>query len=197
MNRLKYATCYLAGPMDHARDRGEGWRQEITPFLKSLNVGVYDPTNKATFGFANEDLDHLQERYKLIDGIKAGVIVNKDLYDKYHELMKDVVSIDLRMVDISSFILLYVDLDIYACGTYIEVATSALQRKPIITCVKQGKVNCPPFLMGLLKHEMIFSNFNEVKNYINHINSDSQIDTLGRWKFFNYDKIFNLDNRNS
>lgn len=189
-NRLKGSTVYLCGPMDHCPDRGVSWRQKITPFLHNLGIGVYDPSNKATFGIADEDVDHLEDRHTIIDGIKSGLVLQRDLYDKYHELMKEVVAIDLRMVDISSFIILYVDTDIHACGTYIEIATSALQRKPIIACVKQGKVNCPPFLMGLLKHEMIFSSWEEVTNYIQHIALSENIDTLGRWKFFDYKKVF-------
>ena len=43
MNRIKNQRCYLAGAMDRVVDRGKGWRQEITPFLESLGIVVFNP----------------------------------------------------------------------------------------------------------------------------------------------------------
>ena len=35
-NRLKGLRVYLAGPIDHAKDDGVGWRDDLKPFLKRL-----------------------------------------------------------------------------------------------------------------------------------------------------------------
>lgn len=192
MNRLWYSKVYLEGPMDFADDRGEGWRSSLTPFLRSKNIGILDPTNKATY-YGHEDIDHLEERKKIIEGIKSGNVLADTLFDRYHGIMKDVVGVDLRMVDTADFIILYVNLDIYACGTFHENAMAILQRKPTIVMVEQGKVYCPPWLIGVVPHRMIFDKWENVKNYITYIDSAEKIDTLNRWRIFDYRKVYNVE----
>ncbi len=46
MNRLDGMRTYLAGAMDRVPDGGVGWRNRITPMLKSLGVTVFDPCDK-------------------------------------------------------------------------------------------------------------------------------------------------------
>ena len=48
MKRLKGQRVYLAGAMDRVVDRGKGWRQDITPFLESLEAVVFNPILKPT-----------------------------------------------------------------------------------------------------------------------------------------------------
>lgn len=189
MNKLKGTRAYLVGPMDYASDRGVEWRKLITPFLKGLGIGVFDPTNKASFGFGNEDLDHIDERKKLLEHIKLEPN-NKALYDRYHNIMKEVVAIDLRMIDISDFIIAYINTNIYSCGTFHEIAMAVNQRKPVIVCCEQGKGNLPPWLFGILKHEMVFGNWKDVQSYISDIDSGKILDTCNRWRYFDYEKIF-------
>ena len=45
MSKLKGMRTYLAGAMDRVPDGGTGWRNRITPMLKSLGV-----TEKINFG---------------------------------------------------------------------------------------------------------------------------------------------------
>lgn len=190
MNRLKNSCVYLVGPMDNAgKDRGSTWRKEITPFLNNLGIGVLDPTNKQSDS-GHEDKDHVDERQNIIDGIKSGHVLADSLYDKYHEIMREIVAVDLRMVDLSDFIIMYVNRDIFSCGTFHEMATAVLQRKPIIVMSEQGKVGCTPWIFGVIPHRMIFGSWEEVRNYINHIDSSETVDTLNRWRFYQYDKIF-------
>ena len=54
MNRLKGMACYLCGPMDRVPDGGVVWREDITPQLKELGVGVLDPCKKPS-EYATED----------------------------------------------------------------------------------------------------------------------------------------------
>jgi nucleoside 2-deoxyribosyltransferase len=193
LNRLKGTRAYLVGPMDFVKDRGEVWRRSITPFLKSLGIGVFDPTDKASFGFGSEDVDQLKYREELIQKIQNyGPIYRNYYFDEYHTIMKQIVAIDLRMVDEASFIIAYVNTDIHSCGTYHEIAMAVNQRKPVIVMCEQGKVHCPPWLIGTLKHEMIFSTWDEVKQYITHIDQDEQVNTLNRWRFYDYNKVFDV-----
>ena len=48
MNRLANTRVYLAGAMDRVSDRGNGWRDNITPFLESLGIVVFNPIKKPT-----------------------------------------------------------------------------------------------------------------------------------------------------
>ena len=72
--------------------------------------------------------------------------------------MKEIRNVDLRMVDISDFIIANIDLDVHACGTYEEIVTANRQKKPIIVRMKQGKSHAPDWLLGMLgsSHNMIF-----------------------------------------
>ena len=46
VNKLKNQRCYLAGAMDRVPDRGSTWRENISPFLESLGVMVFNPLKK-------------------------------------------------------------------------------------------------------------------------------------------------------
>jgi hypothetical protein len=49
----------------------------------------------------------------------------------------------------------------------------------------QGKQNAPDWLFGTIPHKMIFSSWDSIKDYLNYINSNTEIDTDKRWYFFN------------
>jgi hypothetical protein len=99
--------------------------------------------------------------------------------------MKSIRSVDLRLVDISDFIIVNLDLDTHPCGTLEEIFWANRQKKPIIIHMVQGKQNAPDWLFGTIPHEMIFSSWNEIENYLNSINTSSEIDSHNRWYFFN------------
>jgi nucleoside 2-deoxyribosyltransferase len=116
--------------------------------------------------------------------------------------MKEIRNVDLRMVDISDFIIANIDLDVHACGTYEEITTANRQKKPIIVRMKQGKSETPDWLLGMLgsSHDMIFNTWEQITDYLKSINgcSESSVQNLnhhGRWVFFDlrslYDKILN------
>ncbi len=92
---------YLAGPIDFAEDAGKGWRQEITPKLEAIGIPhdrILDPTNK------RELLTH-----PYIVRNNEGELMKKcretgDV-SRLEEIMKDVVHIDLAMVDMANFVI--------------------------------------------------------------------------------------------
>jgi hypothetical protein len=49
----------------------------------------------------------------------------------------------------------------------------------------QGKQSAPDWLFGTIPHQMIFSSWENIKNYLLQIHNDSQIETYNRWYFFN------------
>jgi nucleoside 2-deoxyribosyltransferase len=175
MNRLKNQRVYLAGAMDRVADRGNGWRDNITPFLEDLGIIVFNPIKKPTsVGKEDEEVQNLKKTYK-----------NNLEYDKLSSLMKTIRSVDLRLVDISDFLIVNLDLDIHPCGTYEEIFWANRQKKPIIVHMQQGKQSAPDWLFGTIPHEMIFSSWFNVKEYLLTIHGHSQINTFNRWYFFN------------
>ena len=58
MNRLANTRVYLAGAMDRVSDRGAGCRDNITPFLESLGVVVFNPIKKPTTIGQEDDVTH-------------------------------------------------------------------------------------------------------------------------------------------
>lgn len=174
MNRLNNQRVYLAGAMDRVSDRGTGWRDDITPFLEQLGITVFNPIKKPTV-VGSEDC----QTHKLKQKLK-----NNFEYDELSSLMKTIRSVDLRLVDISDFLIVNLDLDIHPCGTYEEIFWANRQKKPIIIHMVQGKQNAPDWLFGTVPHDMIFSSWDQVKNYLIKINTESTIKTFNRWYFF-------------
>lgn len=175
MNRLKNQRCYLAGAMDRVRDRGVGWRNEITPFLESIGIVVFNPITKPTDTGLEDHDSHI---------VKTKLKSNKR-YDELSSMMKVIRSVDLRLVDISDFLIVNLDLDIHPCGTYEEIFWANRQKKPIIIHMMQGKKHTPDWLFGTVPHQMIYSDWNDIYGYLEHINSSENINTYNRWYFFN------------
>lgn len=174
MNRLKNQRVYLAGAMDRVIDRGATWRDNITPFLEQLGITVFNPIKKPSV-VGREDY----ETHKLKTQLKLD-----ENYDALADIMRTIRSVDLRLVDISDFLIVNLDLDVHPCGTYEEIFWANRQKKPIIIHMVQGKKSAPDWLFGTIPHQMIFSSWDKVKDYLYHINSDSEIITHKRWSFF-------------
>ena len=175
MNRLKDQRVYLAGAMDRVSDRGKGWRESITPFLQNLGVFVFNPLKKTGSIGLEDDKTHKQKQE----------LKTSKMYDELSSLMKTIRSTDLRLVDISDFLVVSLDLDTHPCGTYEELFLANRQKKPIILHVKQGKENTPDWLFGTIPHQMIFSCWDGVKDYLLYIDQIKDIKTLNRWYFVN------------
>lgn len=175
MDRLKNQRVYLAGAMDRVADRGKGWRDNITPFLEEIGVIVFNPIKKPTILGKEDDATH-----KLKLSLKS-----EENYDGLSSLMKTIRSVDLRLVDISDFLIVNLDLDVHPCGTYEEIFWANRQKKPIIVHMVQGKQCAPDWLFGTIPHQMIFSAWKPIKEYLTQINNDLYINTFNRWYFFN------------
>ena len=172
--RLLNQRVYLAGAMDRVADRGNGWRDSITPFLEQLGVTVFNPIKKPTSLGQEDEQTHKH---------KIELKTNQN-YDQLSSVMKTIRSIDLRLVDISDFLIVNLDLDVHPCGTYEEIFLANRQKKPIIIHMIQGKQSAPDWLFGTIPHQMIFSSWEEIKTYLLSINTNAKIDSHNRWYFF-------------
>lgn len=178
MQRLKNQRVYLAGPMDRCPNEGRAWRESISSFLDDLGVVVLNPLDKPT-DTAKEDSESRAYRR---------LLKSQENYEQLVKEMKIIRNVDLRMVDVSDFIVANLDLDIHPCGTLEEIFLANRQKKPVIVHMKQGKKNVPDWLFGTLPHQMMFSTWQEVKDYLLYIDSSENINTLNRWYFLQYDR---------
>lgn len=185
LNRLKNMRGYLCGAMDRVGDGGEGWRIDLQQELAGLEAWWLDPTHKPIdIGIEDAQMRDFANEMK-----ECGQ------YDAVVPQIKITRCVDLRMVDISDFLVVNIDTGTHACGTYEELFLANRQKKPVIVRIEQGKANTPNWLLGTLPHEMIFSTWRGVYGYIRHIAHDPIIKHLNRWFFFNFDmcRKFNSD----
>lgn len=174
MNRLKNQRAYLAGAMDRVPDRGATWRDNITPFLTNMGITVFNPITKPTnLGLEDTDTHNIKTKLK-----------SQKRYDELSQMMKTIRAVDLRLVDMSDFLIVNLDINTHPCGTLEEIFWANRQKKPIIIHMEQGKNQTPDWLFGTIPHQMFFSTWDEIKQYLIHIDTSENIDTHKRWYFF-------------
>lgn len=173
---LKEHLCYLSGAIDRAKDSGKSWRKEIRPFLQTLGIRVIDPTDSP---FSDTDDSVAVARIN-----KAKESKN---WTEAAEIAKEVVQRDLRAVDLSSFLIVYYDPDVHVCGTVIEIAHAAMQRKPVLVCCPKGKEHVPNFLWGMLSQEMFFDSWELLQNYLVNVHIGAIKNSS--WKFIDFNKV--------
>jgi hypothetical protein len=178
-NNLKGSCVYLVGSIDDSEDFGTGWRQEITPFLHNLGIGVFDPTNKPSIWISEseDEVNHLNELKK------------RSKFDALSHIMKKIVSIDLHFLDLSNFVIAHLDFNVRITGSITELTYAALEKKPIIVICPQGKENIPNWLFGLLDHDKFFISLDKATEYIEAVNQ-LDVRVFPQWRFINYDKVF-------
>lgn len=174
MNRLRNQRGYLCGPMDHAPDAGVGWRKRLREDTSFMDIAWLDPCNKPC-DFGQEGPEEVRLGRELMEN---------ERYEEATTMFTEVRAIDLRMVDLSDFIVVRLDFDIPSCGTHEEWVRANSQNKPVLLWMVQGKKHVPRWLIGAIPQEMIFSSYEGLYDYLAHIAYDDVIDTMGRWMFF-------------
>ena len=173
-NKLQGMRTYLVGAMDRVPDGGVGWRNAITPKLKSLNIRVIDPCDKPIESAKEEpDTRTIIDYYK-----KTGQ------FQKIREEYGHIRNADLRCVDVSDFLIVNINMDVHMCGSYEEIATANRQKKPILVWCEQGKMAAPNWLFFMLPHEHIFSRMEDLLKYLQFVNNSNDDSKLKRWFFF-------------
>lgn len=183
-NRLKLMRFYLVGPMDHDRESGREWREEMTDWLINTRRALpMDPYHKPMLDLHADGLEDDDNYAKRKEAIATG------RFDEARELTKPLRHVDLRMVDHSDAIIVNLDKDKHPCGTFEELFQANREKKPCIIHCPQGKKEVYDWLYGTLPHEIFFENWSDVKEYLRHIDEDENIDTLDRWLFFNMEPL--------
>ena len=109
MNRLKGLACYLSGSIDFSPNKGCRWRNQMTPFLTKRNVRVFNPLKHSFYG--TKDLETVKRP-------KMAELLDEGRYEELRTEMKELTHWDLRSVDLSSFLVVNYNIDIFTCGTH-------------------------------------------------------------------------------
>ena len=165
-NILEKTRCYLSGPMDFVGSRVIekylGWRAILAPILKCFSIRVLDPWNKPMI--------RGHENYG-----QEGVLPNKEQYEadfwtnaatrvRFERDFWETVHIDLRMTDLSDFVVAFVPTNIYSVGTVHEVIVARLQCKPVLMISPPIRYDFFPALASLSEEEkraLKFAGFKE------------------------------------
>jgi hypothetical protein len=175
-NRLAFSRAYLCGAMDRVADGGIAWRENLKTQLEDLKINWMDPCHKP-IDIGIEDLENREQRRRWKQAGRFDLVAND---------IKVIRCVDLRLVDLSDFLVVNLDMEVHACGTYEELFLANRQKKPIVVRLEQGKKACPDWLLGVLPHQMIFSTWDEVGRYLRHVAVDDVVDSFNRWYFFNF-----------
>jgi nucleoside 2-deoxyribosyltransferase len=177
MGRLAGMKLYCAGPMQYTSDE-HSWRDLVTDRLEKYGVEVLNPAARSRFAVESKDI-----RERMNKEIEAGN------YDAVRQEGKLIRNADLRWVDLSDFIVVYLDLQIPTVGTWEELFLANRSKKPVLVVLKQTKSKTPLWLMWTLPHQHIFSSFDELFDYLEYIDSSDEIQNVGfRW-VFNYETV--------
>ena len=162
MNRLRGLACYLSGPIDFAENRGCKWRDELTPFLEEMNVKVLNPLRHSFVG-----ADKIPEKRAKMD-----LLLKEGKFIEVHKEMKEIVHMDLRSVDLASFLIVNYDSTVHMCGTLEELFKCNMQVKPVLLVHKEPRNKLSSWLYGRLPPEHFFESWDSLKKYLTDINSD-------------------------
>lgn len=174
-NLLNESLCYLIGAIDNASDLGSGWRKQLIDSCKAfgLNIKFLDPTKKVT-GLQSENT----EERNLIVKLKR-----EKKWDELRDFMKRIVREDHRSVDLSDFVIVYLDPSVHTCGSYFELQSALSQKKPYFIVANGGKKNMPSWLFGICDHSRFFESMEDVVNELVLLNQGT-IPMSDRWVLF-------------
>lgn len=134
---LEGTSVYLSGPMDfvisRTEERDNGWRSRISDVLESWGVRVFDPwykplvRNLGRYGIEDETTTEARESWRFDDDPSAAA-VRSSLSGSFWPVMH----VDLRMVDLSDFVIACCPTNLYSVGTPHEIVVARQQRKPVL-----------------------------------------------------------------
>lgn len=168
---LRGTRAYMIGAMQYKN--GQGWRQEVESKLRVLGMVLFNPYRKP---FLHDIPEDEKARERLLGMMSIGN------YDRVAEWMKEIRNHDLRLVDISDFLIAYIDPRIVSYGTQEELTIAIREKKPVFVIVEGGKKNTPLWLMAMLPHKYIYDSVDDVIDTIKQIDSGQIELPSDHWK---------------
>lgn len=176
MNYLYKTKTYLVGHMQYCE--GRDWREHVEGELEKLNITVFNPYKKPFVKDVDEDEE---ARQKMADDMANGY------YNDVAERMSTVRSYDLNLVDRSDFIIAHLLPDVASWGSAEELVTAVRMKKPIFISMEGGKKHTPLWIMGMLPHNYIYDNVDEILDMIHQINEGKKNIDSDRWRLLRKD----------
>jgi nucleoside 2-deoxyribosyltransferase len=153
----------------------ESWRDKITIGLKRLGIICLDPTKET---FCNTSAESMDVRDKLIKMRESGIDGD---YEKVQKVMTAIVRKDLRLVDISDFIICFLTPESPTYGTTHELVNAAMDKKPILFVMRDWK-KVPLWLLRYVNKKDIFPDIDSILNYLSDINDNKIVLDEAKWK---------------
>lgn len=152
---------------------GRSWRENVTTELNALGITVFDPYKKPFIGDAAEDE---ARRKVLLEEMQ------KENYDYVTTRMKDVRNSDLRLCDLSDFLIAHIIPNVASWGSAEELTVSCRMKKPVFISIEGGKKLCPLWLLAMFPHKYIYNNVDEIIDMIKKIDSGEKPIDSDRWR---------------
>ena len=166
MTVLSNKRCYLSGPIEYS-DHSFNWRVEISRILRAeFNIDVFDPFSDPK----QQWLPTLKEAQDNCD------------FDAMSSIARSFVRKDLAMVDRADFLIAHLPCKVPTTGTHHEIINSANAKKPTLLVCPQGKQFVPLWYYGFIPHEVMFSSWDSLYQYLREVNDGKHKDN-NRWAF--------------
>lgn len=172
-NLLFRTKTYFIGNLEFTDDWCS-WRDSLSKHLSKIGIICLDPTKECFVNQIFESQD-AQERLK-----SARSIGNLAFVKHY---MKEVIRKDLRMVDVSDFLIFRITPDKPTFGSVHEFVHGCHARKPILILIEDKKT-IPLWIAGLVDINLIFETEDELVKYLLDVDSGRQEIDHKYWKLF-------------
>ena len=169
-NILYKTTCTVIGAMQYAN--GRSIREYLTEKLSKYGVTVYDHYHKP-FVHAVEEDELVRGQFK--------EWLETEQYDKLSD-KKNIRTFDLKLIDISDFIIFVFDPDVLTCGSWEEFFWANRMKKPIFFVNVKGKKRTPFWIFWTIPHKYIYSSVEDALKRIEEIDNGSHPIDNERWK---------------
>ena len=170
-NPLFRTKCTVIGAMQYGTD-GRSIRAEMTNRLGQYGIVVYDHYNKPFIEAVREDEDRREYMKSLLDTGE---------YDKLSAL-RSIRTFDLKLIDISDFIVFVFDPKVPTCGSWEEFFWANRAKKPIFFINPAGKKTTPFWVFWTIPHKYIYESVDDFYGVIDSICTGKHPIDNERWK---------------
>ena len=193
MNFLKGVSVYLSGPIEACQDKGETWRQRLTPQLEKLGLEVWDPLVKPSWVPPADGSTQISWKQLLFEHGRDG----KSLYYIDNITMKNssLRSTCLSLANNCNIMIVKIVKETFTVGTWEEVVIGQRRGTPMFFLCSD-----PIPSMWLLDMMKAYNTFKEVffqteESLLHHLelinNKSIKVDNI-TWIFKTYKETKNV-----
>ena len=172
-NLLRGTRCYLIGHMEYAP--GRDWRKHVIDELGPRGIVFFNPYNKPFLSDTPEDEQSRSEMNRWRETSQWELLTAR---------MKKVRTQDLRLVDISDFLIVNIIPHVASWGSSEEITTAVREKKPLFLSIDdpKGKLSCPMWFFGKIPHKYIYDNIDCIIEKIKAIDDGIIPMCSDRWR---------------